>query len=205
LSEPEWIRRQLRRRGIDDERVLAAMARVPRELFVPEELRDYAYEDGALPLAHGQTVSQPFIVAVTCQGLGLRGDERVLDVGTGSGYAAAVLAELAAEVHSIERIPELAEAARSSLAAAGYERVEVHVGDGWLGLPEYAPYGGIAVAAAAPEVPEALWEQLRESARIVLPLGSRRRQELCAIERTPDGPRLVQAVPARFVPLVPDT
>jgi protein-L-isoaspartate(D-aspartate) O-methyltransferase len=205
LSEPEWIRRQLRRRGIDDERVLAAMARVPRELFVPEELRDYAYEDGALPLAHGQTVSQPFIVAVTCQGLGLRGDERVLDVGTGSGYAAAVLAELAAEVHSIERIPELAEAARASLAAAGYERVEVHVGDGWLGLPEYAPYGGIAVAAAAPEVPEALWEQLRERARIVLPLGSRRRQELCAIERTPDGPRLVQAVPARFVPLVPDS
>jgi protein-L-isoaspartate(D-aspartate) O-methyltransferase len=129
----------------------------------------------------------------------------VLDVGTGSGYAAAVLAELAAEVHSIERIPELAEAARASLAAAGYERVEVHVGDGWLGLPEYAPYGGIAVAAAAPEVPEALWEQLREGARIVLPLGSRRRQELCAIERTPDGPRLVQAVPARFVPLVPDS
>ena len=178
MTEPAWIDRQLRRRGIDDERVLAAMARVPRELFVPEELREYAYEDAALPLAHGQTVSQPFMVAVTCQGLGLEGDERVLDVGTGSGYAAAVLAELAAEVHSIERIPELAEAARASLAAAGYGRVEVHVGDGWLGLPEHAPYGGIAVAAAAPEVPDALWEQLargrpdRAAARLATPPGA---------------------------------
>jgi protein-L-isoaspartate(D-aspartate) O-methyltransferase len=204
VSEPAWIDRQLRRRGIRDERVLAAMARVPRELFVPEELREYAYDDGALPLAHGQTVSQPFIVAVTCQGLALDGDERVLDVGTGSGYGAAVLAELAAEVHSIERIPALAEAARAALDAAGYGRVQVHVGDGWLGLPEHAPYDGIAVAAAAPEVPAALWEQLREGARIVLPLGSRRRQELCAIERTADGPQLVQAVAARFVPLVRD-
>jgi len=176
---------------------------VPRELFVPEDLRDYAYEDGALPLPHGQTVSQPFMVAVTCQALNLQGDERVLDVGTGSGYAAAVLAELAADVHSIERIPELAEAARASLAEAGYGRVEVHVGDAWLGLPEHAPYGGIAVAAAAPKVPEALWEQLEEGARIVLPLGSRRRQRLCAVERTPDGPKLILTVPARYVPLVP--
>jgi protein-L-isoaspartate(D-aspartate) O-methyltransferase len=204
VSEPDWIDRQLRRRGISDERVLAAMARVPRELFLPAEVRDHAYEDAALPLAHGQTVSQPFMVAVTCQGLGLEGGERVLDVGTGSGYAAAVLAELAAEVHSIERIPQLAEAARAALAGAGYERVRVHVGDGSLGLPEHAPYGGIAVAAAAPKVPAALWEQLADGARLVLPLGSRRRQELCALERTPEGPRLVMAVPARFVPLVRD-
>jgi protein-L-isoaspartate(D-aspartate) O-methyltransferase len=203
VSEPDWIDRQLRSRGISDERVLAAMARVPRELFVPEVLRAYAYDDGALPLAHGQTVSQPFMVAVTCQGLGLKGDERVLDVGTGSGYAAAVLAELAAEVFSIERIPELAEAARESLGAAGYGHVQVHVGDGWLGLPEHAPYGGIAVAAAAPRVPEALWDQLVEGGRIALPLGSRRRQELCAVERTADGPRLILSVPARYVPLVP--
>jgi protein-L-isoaspartate(D-aspartate) O-methyltransferase len=179
------------------------MARVPRELFVPDDLRDYAYEDAALPLRHGQTVSQPFMVAVACQALGLKGDERVLDVGTGSGYAAAVLAELAGEVHSIERIPELAEAAQAALAAAGYDRVEVHVGDGWLGLPEHAPYGGITVAAAAPRVPEALWEQVEEGARIVLPIGSRRRQELCAVERTPEGPKLIMAVPARYVPLVP--
>jgi protein-L-isoaspartate(D-aspartate) O-methyltransferase len=202
VTEPDWIDRQLRSRGISDERVLAAMARVPRELFVPEELRAYAYEDGALPLAHGQTVSQPFMVAVTCQGLGLKGGERVLDVGTGSGYAAAVLAELAAEVFSIERIPELAEAARGSLAEAGYSRVRVHVGDGWLGLPEHAPYFGIAVAAAAPRVPDALWDQLVEGGRIALPLGSRRRQELCAVERTADGPKLILSVPARYVPLV---
>jgi protein-L-isoaspartate(D-aspartate) O-methyltransferase len=202
VSEPAWIDRQLRRRGITDERVLAAMAREPRELFVPPGLRDHAYEDAALPLPHGQTVSQPFMVAVTCQGLGLDGDERVLDVGTGSGYAAAVLAELAGEVHSIERIPDLAESARRSLAEAGYGRVQVHVGDGWLGLPEHAPYGGIAVAAAAPSVPEALWEQLEEGGRIVLPLGSRRRQELRAVERTPAGPKLILAVPARYVPLV---
>jgi protein-L-isoaspartate(D-aspartate) O-methyltransferase len=205
MTEPEWIDRQLRRRGIADERVLAAMARVPRELFVPEELRKYAYDDGALPLGHGQTVSQPFMVAVTCAALGLKGDERVLDVGTGSGYAAAVLAELAAEVHSVERIPELAEAARAALAAAGYDRVQVHVGDGWLGLPEHAPYGGIAVAAAAPKLPAALWDQLLEGARIVLPIGSGRRQELCAVERTPEGPKLILAVPARYVPLVPGT
>jgi protein-L-isoaspartate(D-aspartate) O-methyltransferase len=202
VAPASWIDRQLRKRGIDDERVLAAMARVPRELFVPADLRDHAYEDAALPLPHGQTVSQPYIVAVTCQALQLQGGERVLDVGTGSGYAAAVLAELAGEVHSIERIPELAEEARASLAAAGYERVVVHVGDGWLGLPEHAPYDGIAVAAAAPVLPEELWAQLREGARIVLPLGPRRRQELCAIERTADGPKLVAAVPARFVPLV---
>ena len=133
-----------------DERVLAAMARVPRELFVPEELRELAYEDAALRSPHGQTVSQPFMVALICQGLGLEGDERVLDVGTGSGYAAAVLAELAAEVHSIERIPELAEAARARSPRRATAASQVHVGDGWLGLPEHAPYGGIAVAAAAP-------------------------------------------------------
>jgi protein-L-isoaspartate(D-aspartate) O-methyltransferase len=202
LTEPAWIDRQLRRRGITDERVLAAMARVPREAFVPDELRAYAYDDAALPLAHGATVSQPFMVAVTCQGLALAGEERVLDVGTGSGYAAAVLAELAREVHSIERIAPLAEEAAAALAAAGYDRVQVHVGDGWLGLPEHAPYGGIAVAAAAPRIPPALWEQLGEGARIVLPIGSRRRQELCVVERTPEGPRLLLTVPARFVPLV---
>src|SRR5437868_8088482 len=133
------------------------MARVPRELFVPPELRDHAYADGALPLPYGQTVSQPFMVAVTCQGLGLDGSERVLDVGTGSGYAAAVLAELAAEVHSIERIPELAAEADARLVDAGYGgRGHVHVGVGTRGLPEHAPFGGVAVGAAAPGFQETL-------------------------------------------------
>jgi protein-L-isoaspartate(D-aspartate) O-methyltransferase len=202
-SPPLWIDRQLARRGIADHRVLEAMARVPRELFVPEELRAVAYDDAPIPLPYGQTISQPYIVAVTCEALGLVGSERVLDVGTGSGYAAAVLAELVAEVHTIERIPELADTARATLAAAGYERVHVHVGDGALGLPEHAPFDAIAVAAATAEVPPALWAQLREGGRIALPLETgRRSQHLCALERTPDGPRLVASVPARFVPLV---
>jgi protein-L-isoaspartate(D-aspartate) O-methyltransferase len=202
VTTARWIDDQLRRRGISDERVLAAMERVPREDFVPGRLRDFAYEDAALPLEHGQTVSQPFIVAFICQGLALTGDERVLDVGTGSGYQAAVLAELAAEVDSIERVPELAEGARRALEGAGYGHVRVHVGDGTLGLPELAPFGGIAVAAATAEVPRELWDQLEDGGRIVLPLGRRRGQRLSVFERTGSEARLVSSVPARFVPLV---
>src|ERR687895_56838 len=130
------VEEQLRSRDIVDRRVLEAMERVPRELFVPEDLRGRAYEDAALPIGQGQTISQPYMVARISEALGLGGDERVLDVGTGSGYQAAVLAELAAEVHTIERVPELAELARQNLAAAGYEHVHVHVGDGTLGLPQ---------------------------------------------------------------------
>src|SRR5436190_9371517 len=140
----QMVERQLRRRGIHDERVLAAMGRVRREDFLPEELRGAAYEDAALPIGHGQTISQPYMVARICEELCLRGGERVLDVGTGSGYQAAVLAELAAEVHSVERIPELAARARDALQGS---RVQVHVGDGTLGLPEHAPFDAIAVAA----------------------------------------------------------
>jgi len=191
------------RRGIHDERVLEAMARVPRELFAPPELREQAYDDGPIPLPFGQTISQPYMVAVTAQGLALEGGERVLDVGTGSGYAAAVLAELAGEVHTIERIPELAEYARAALAAAGYENVEMHVGDGSRGLPDLAPFDAIAVAAAAPRVPAALWEQLGAGGRIVLPLRTgRRAQSLCVLERTAQGPRLLATLPARYVPLI---
>src|SRR5689334_4203457 len=154
----EW---QLRRRGLGDERVLAAMERVPRELFVHPHAQEEAYADAALSIGAGQTISQPYMVALICEQLALRGDERVLDVGTGSGYQAAVLAELAGEVHTIERIPELAEKARANLAAAGYEgRVHLHLGDGTRGLPEYAPFVAIAVAAAALEAPPALYEQL---------------------------------------------
>jgi protein-L-isoaspartate(D-aspartate) O-methyltransferase len=204
LPAPTWIDRQLRSRGIRDERVIAAMAAVPRELFVPDGFRAAAYDDGPVPLPYGQTISQPYMVAVTCEALALSGSERVLDVGTGSGYAAAVLAELTACVHTIERIPALAETARVSLAAAGYERVTVHVGDGTCGLPEEAPFDAIAVAAAARQLPAALWQQLREGGRIAAPLANGRgRQRLVVLERGPAGPVLVAAVPARFVPLVP--
>ena len=196
------VERQLRGRDVEDERVLAAMERVPRELFVPEEMRSRAYDDAALPIGGGQTISQPYMVARICEALALRGHERVLDVGTGSGYQAAVLAELASEVWSIERIPELAAAARDALVAAGYERVDVRVGDGTLGLPEHAPYDAIAVAAAAPAVPPALYDQLVPRGRLVVPIGDRYGQELQVIVRSPEGPAVVRSVPCRFVPLV---
>ncbi len=194
---------QLRPRGIDDERVLDAMAAVPRELFVPAALRRRAYEDAALPIGDGQTISQPYMVALICSLLQLRGGERVLDVGTGSGYQAAVLAELGAEVHSIERVPELAERAREAIRAAGYaDRVEVHVGDGTRGLPGEAPFAAIAVAAAAPELPRSLYDQLAERGRLVVPVGHRREQLLEVVVRSPEGPAILRTVPCRFVPLL---
>jgi protein-L-isoaspartate(D-aspartate) O-methyltransferase len=197
------VDRQLRRRDIADERVLAAMERVPRELFVPQSIAARAYDDAALPIGEGQTISQPYMVARICEALSLRGHERVLDVGTGSGYQAAVLAELAGEVHTIERIPELAQEARAALEAAGYgDRVHVHVGDGTLGLPEHAPYAAIAVAAAAPELPATLYDQLEERGRLVVPVGGRRGQQLQLIVRSPEGPAVVRSVPCRFVPLL---
>ncbi|MFL5961296.1 MAG: protein-L-isoaspartate(D-aspartate) O-methyltransferase [Gaiellaceae bacterium] len=194
---PRWIEQQLRHRGIRDERVLAAMARVPREAFVPPDARRHAYADVALALPHGQTISQPYIVALICQALELEGHERVLDVGTGSGYQAAVLAALAAEVVSVERIPELAEQARLNLDAAGYD-VEVRVGDGSLGVPDRAPYDAIAVAATTPEVPEPLYEQLATGGRLVLPID----ESLVSVTKTPSGRRARFLSPARFVPLV---
>jgi protein-L-isoaspartate(D-aspartate) O-methyltransferase len=194
---------QLYRRGLADERVLAAMGRVPRELFVPAEVREAAYSDAALPIGDGQTISQPYMVALICEQLSLHGTERVLDVGTGSGYQAAVLAELAGEVHTIERIPELAERARGTLAAAGYgERVHLHVGDGSRGVPEHAPFAAIAVAAAALEPPPSLYEQLEPRGRLVVPVGGPGGQWLEVVVRTPEGPAVLRSVPCRFVPLV---
>ena len=193
---------QLRARDIVDERVLAAMEQVPRELFVPESERPRAYADAALPIGHGQTISQPYMVARISEALSLSGGERVLDVGTGSGYQAAVLAELGAEVHTIERIPDLAQQARENLAAAGYERVQVHVGDGTLGLPEHAPFEAIAVAAAAPGLPQQLYDQLEPRGRLAVPVGGRWGQRLEIVVRSPEGPAIVRSVPCRFVPLV---
>ena len=196
------VRHQLRGRDIVDERVLQAMERVPRELFVPERERKRAYDDAALPIAGGQTISQPYMVARICEALTLRGEERVLDVGTGSGYQAAVIAELAAKVFTIERIPELAAQAKANLEAAGYGNVHVHVGDGTLGVPEEAPFDAIAVAAAAPELPQSLYEQLKLRGRLVVPVGGPRGQRLETVVRTPEGPAVVRSVPCRFVPLL---
>jgi protein-L-isoaspartate(D-aspartate) O-methyltransferase len=202
-ARTRMVERQLRRRGIADERVLEAMSRVPRELFVPPAYRRSAYADEALPIGHGQTISQPYMVARICAELGLHGGERVLDVGTGSGYQSAVLAELADEVHTIERVPELLEQARANLEAAGYAgRVHVHLGDGTRGLPERAPYDAIAVAAAAPEPPRTLYDQLRENGRLVIPVGTRDAQQLQVIVRSPEGPAVLRTVPCRFVPLL---
>ena len=196
------VEHQLRGRDVVDERVLAAMERVPRELFVPERLQRRAYEDAALPIGEGQTISQPYMVARIAEALALTGDEHVLDVGTGSGYQAAVLAELADEVDTIERIPALAEQARDNLKAAGYARVQVHVGDGSQGLAARAPFSAIAVAAAAPELPQTLYEQLELRGRLVVPVGRRGVQQLQVIVRSPEGPAVLRSVPCRFVPLL---
>jgi protein-L-isoaspartate(D-aspartate) O-methyltransferase len=197
------VARQLEGRDISDRRVLDAMAAVPREEFVAPSQRDLAYLDSPLPIGHGQTISQPYIVAMTAQALELAGHERVLDVGTGSGYAAAVLGRLAREVHTIERIPELARDAAARLARLGITNVHVHEGDGTLGWAEAAPYDAIAVAAAAPAPPRSLVQQLAIGGRIVLPVGDDDRQHLVKIVRR-DATTFVETDlgAVRFVPLV---
>jgi protein-L-isoaspartate(D-aspartate) O-methyltransferase len=196
------VAEQLEARGIVDRRVLDAMARVPREAFVSERDRKRAYLDMPLRIGWGQTISQPYMVALICEAADVGAGDRVLDIGTGSGYQAAVLAELAAEVHTVERIPELAEQARKRLAAAGYAQVRVHVGDGSLGLPEEGPFNAITVAAAAPDVPMSLYEQLVPRGRLVVPVGGERGQRLEVVVRSPEGPAVTRSVPCRFVPLV---
>ena len=194
------VQRQLRRRGIEDECVLAAMASVPREAFLPEEVRARAYRDGALPIGEGQTMSQPWIVACMSSLLELRGDERVLEVGTGSGYGAAILSRCCAEVVTVERHESLAERARDALAETGCENVEVRLGDGCEGAPDRAPFGGISVTATADEAPPpALLEQLAPGAALVCPVRRAGGEELM---RFRDGAAEV-VVPVRFVPLVP--
>jgi protein-L-isoaspartate(D-aspartate) O-methyltransferase len=196
------VAEQLAARGIVDDRVLDAMARVRRELFVNEGDQGRAYRDMPLAIGHGQTISQPYMVAVICQAAAVAEGNRVLDIGTGSGYQAAVLAELGAEVHTIERIPELAARARHNLGAAGYAGVDVQVGDGSLGLPEHAPYDAIVVAAAAPAMPDSLYEQLRARGQLVVPVGGPDGQRLEVVVRSPEGPAVAHSVPCRFVPLV---
>ena len=196
------VAEQLAARGIVDQRVLEAMGRVPREAFVDEDDRKRAYLDMPLRIGHGQTISQPYMVAIICQTAEVHEGDRVLDIGTGSGYQAAVLAELGGEVHTIERIPELADRARERLAAAGYGSVVVHVGDGSLGLPAHAPYDAIVVAAAAPDMPASLYDQLVARGRLVVPVGGPEGQRLEVIVRSPEGPAVTRSVPCRFVPLL---
>jgi protein-L-isoaspartate(D-aspartate) O-methyltransferase len=196
------VRTQLERRGITDQRVLDAMASVPRHLFVPPEVRGEAYQDRALPIHEGQTISQPFIVALMAQALCLTGSERVLEIGTGSGYAAAVLSRLAGQVYTIERWPALAEAAAHRLYDLGYANVEVSIGDGTAGLPAYAPFDGIIVAAAAPWVPRPLREQLGEGGRLVIPVGGRDEQLLLRLTRSGHEIRTERLSGVRFVPLI---
>jgi len=164
---------QLAARGIKDSRVLDAMNKVPRHLFMPEGLRERAYEDAALPIGEGQTISQPYMVAVMTELLELRGDEKVLEIGTGSGYQAAVLSELAREVFTIERVPVLADESRARLAGLGYNNVTVLTGDGSKGLEEMSPFDRIIITAAAPELPEIIVKQLKEGGVIVAPVGER--------------------------------
>jgi protein-L-isoaspartate(D-aspartate) O-methyltransferase len=200
----QMVERQLRRRGISDERVLAAMARVPREEFVPEAIAERAYDDAALPIGEGQTISQPYIVAAMCELLALDGSEHVLDVGTGSGYAAAVLDELATSVVSVERVPSLAARARAALDRTGHERVEVLLADGTLGVPDRAPFDAISVAAATAQIPAALYEQLAVRGRMVLPRGGHGGQRLVRVVKTPLGAVETASIACRFVPLVAD-
>lgn len=177
------VARQLRRRGIKDERVLEAMATTPREQFVPNVPTSLAYDDRALPIDAGQTISQPYMVGRMTELLRVKPGDRVLEIGTGSGYQAAVLARLGAKVTSIERLPDLAESARAALREVGIQGVDVRVGDGSVGEPEGAPWDGIVVTAAAPAVPDALREQLGEGARLVIPVGPRFQQDLVVVER----------------------
>jgi protein-L-isoaspartate(D-aspartate) O-methyltransferase len=196
------VAEQLEARGIHDPRVLDAMRTVPREAFTDAGDRRRAYDDIPVQIGWAQTISQPYMVALICQEAAVRPGQRVLDVGTGSGYQAAVLDELGGEVHTIERIDELAERAREKLRAAGYGDVTVHLGDGSLGLPEHGPYDAITVAAAAPEPPPTLYEQLVDGGRLVVPIGDRAAQRLEVVVRSPEGPAIVHSVPCRFVPLV---
>ena len=203
VARARMVETQLRARGIRDARVLAAMASVPREAFVPVGLRDLAYADGALPIEHGQTISQPLMVGLMTELLAPEPGDRVLDVGTGTGYQAAVLAAMGCRVTSVERVPALAATARERLAALGFaERVEVRAGDGSAGEPGDALWPRIIVAAAAPSVPETLLSRLADGGRLVIPVGSRYEQDLVLVERDGSDLRTTRHGACIFVPLV---
>jgi protein-L-isoaspartate(D-aspartate) O-methyltransferase len=190
------------RSEISDERVLQAMRRVPREEFLPTDLRRLAYDDRPLPIGHGQTISQPLMVATMTEVLRLRGHEKVLEIGAGSGYQTAILAQLAERVVTVERVPELAESAAERFGRLGYDSITVHVAGPRLGWPEEAPYDAILVTAGAPRVPRALVEQLAPDGRLVIPVGRRSVQQLLSVTREGDGLRVRRHGQCRFVPLI---
>jgi protein-L-isoaspartate(D-aspartate) O-methyltransferase len=192
---------QIRERGVQDTAVLRAMRRVPRHLFVPDDVRPYAYEDRPLPIGRGQTISQPYIVAYMTELLQLSPAHTVLEIGTGSGYQAAVLAEIARQVYSLEIVPDLADSARRALAQAGYRNIEVRTANGYLGWPERAPFDRIIVTAAPPEIPQALIDQLAVGGIMVVPVGTSY-QEIVIITKTPDGVTQKRTIAVRFVPMV---
>jgi protein-L-isoaspartate(D-aspartate) O-methyltransferase len=196
------VRDQIERRGIHDPLVLAAMRSVPRHLFVPPDQRHWAYSDGALRIEMGQTISQPYIVALMTELMELQGGESVLEVGTGSGYQAAILAQIAKQVHSIERHAPLAESARQTLASVGVTNVEVHVGDGTLGLPSHAPFEAIMVTAAAPKASQPLLDQLDEGGRLVIPVGGKYSQTLQVWRREGTKYKNKAITAVAFVPLL---
>jgi protein-L-isoaspartate(D-aspartate) O-methyltransferase len=189
-------------RGVKDERVLAAMRKVPRHEFLPEAIRGMAYQDSALPLGEGQTMSQPYMVALMSEILGLQGMERVLEIGTGSGYQAAVLSELCGKVYSVERIKLLAERARANLDRLGYRSVAIKVYDGTYGWKEMSPFDAIMVTAGAPDVPAPLVDQLRDGGRMVIPVGERYGQVLLTVVKSPSGAITERSIPCTFVPLI---
>lgn len=198
----DMVAYQLASRGITDAEVLRAMGKVPRHRFVPAGLAAMAYEDHPLPIGHDQTISQPYIVALMTEVLALRPGQRVLEIGTGSGYQAAVLAEMGVTVYSIEIIPELGEGARGNLSAAGYSQVRVKIGDGYLGWPEAAPFDGIIITCAPSQVPEPLKAQLAEGGRMVIPVGGRSYQKLVLLTKKEGRIREERVVDVRFVPMV---
>jgi protein-L-isoaspartate(D-aspartate) O-methyltransferase len=202
FDEARSLMVQSLRRAITDERVLTAMGEVPRELFVLPERRAEAYDNRALPIGHGQTISQPLMVAVMLQELALQGTERALDVGTGSGYQAALLSGLAASVVGVELVPELTERSRRTLREQGYDNVTVHQAGGGLGWAQEGPYDAIVVAAAAPRVPQSLVGQLAPGGRLVIPVGERTSQELIVVENRPEGLTVTRKGRCGFVPLV---
>lgn len=198
----QMVETQLRARGIRDSRVLDAMAKVARDQFVPEDFRAQAYEDHPLPIGENQTVSQPYIVAIMLEALSVQPGSTVLEVGTGSGYQTALLAELSEHVYTIERHPSLAASAFATLLRLGYENVTITVGDGSQGFQSHAPFDAIVVSAAAPQIPGSLFEQLKELGRMVIPVGPEEAQQLQLVEKKNGAPVITVLEPCRFVPLI---